>query len=47
MVVERGCVLDHERRVLRIEGRDIALSEAGLWARPHSDGNADPSSREC
>lgn len=46
MVVERSCVLDHECRILRVKGRNIALSEAGLWARPHGDGNAEILLRE-
>ena len=35
MVVERGCVLDHECWILRVKGRNIVLGEAGLWVRPH------------
>ena len=39
-------MFDHEYRVLHVKGRDIALSEAGLWTRPYGDGNAEILLRE-
>ena len=40
--MERGRVPDFERRVLRVEGGNVAFGKAGLGMRPHGGGDAWP-----